>query len=223
MGFDGLVVTDALDMGGVTVRYPPGEGRGALRSSRAGCPSGSSGPRCRARSRARCRGVRPHSDVASRRSRHARSPRQGQAWLKQIEARGPGCPGAHSFDRPEFDRAALDIADRGITLLRDDQHILPLDATKPTRVLLVAVSGDNDPYPAGNLENEIRWRVDSLASVRMDTRFVRADNRQASFAGHVRCGDCRDLRARRGSQRQRRPARTMKPPSWIACSPPANP
>ena len=25
MGFDGLVVTDALDMGGVTVRYPPGE------------------------------------------------------------------------------------------------------------------------------------------------------------------------------------------------------
>ena len=32
-----------------------------------------------------------------------------------------------------------------------------------------------DPYPAGNLENEIRWRVDSLATVRMDTRFVRAD------------------------------------------------
>src|SRR6202011_735640 len=25
MGFDGLVVTDALDMGGVTVRFPPGE------------------------------------------------------------------------------------------------------------------------------------------------------------------------------------------------------
>ena len=25
MGFNGLVVTDALDMGGVTVRYPPGE------------------------------------------------------------------------------------------------------------------------------------------------------------------------------------------------------
>ena len=25
MGFDGLIVTDALDMGGVTTRYPPGE------------------------------------------------------------------------------------------------------------------------------------------------------------------------------------------------------
>jgi CubicO group peptidase (beta-lactamase class C family) len=83
---------------------------------------------------------------------------------------------AHTFDRPEFERAALDISDRGITLLRDDQHILPLDSTKPLRVLLVAVSGDNDPYPAGNLENEIRRRVDSLVSVRMDTTFVRAEN-----------------------------------------------
>ena len=25
LGFDGLIVTDALDMGGVTTRYPPGE------------------------------------------------------------------------------------------------------------------------------------------------------------------------------------------------------
>ncbi len=83
---------------------------------------------------------------------------------------------AHSFDRPEFERAALDIADRGVTLLRDDQHILPLDPAKPRRLLLVGISGDNDPYPAGNLENEIRWRVDSLASVRMDTTFVRAAN-----------------------------------------------
>jgi CubicO group peptidase (beta-lactamase class C family) len=80
-----------------------------------------------------------------------------------------------NFDRPEFARAALDIADRGVTLLRDDQHILPLDATKPIRVLLVAVSADNDAYPAEDLENEIRWRVDSLASLRMDIRFVRAE------------------------------------------------
>src|SRR6202043_2125046 len=81
---------------------------------------------------------------------------------------------ARDFNRPEFETAALDIADRGITLLRDDQHILPLDSTKPMRVLLVAVSGDNDPYPASNLENEIRGRADSLTSVRMDTAFVRA-------------------------------------------------
>ncbi len=81
---------------------------------------------------------------------------------------------ARNFDRPEFGQAAQDIADRGVTLLRDDQHILPLDSTKPSRVLLVGISGDNDPYPAGNLENEIRGRMDSLAFIRMDTTFVRA-------------------------------------------------
>jgi beta-N-acetylhexosaminidase len=81
---------------------------------------------------------------------------------------------SRNFDRPDFDKAALDIADRGITLLRDDQHILPLDSTKPQRVLLVAISGDSDPYPAGNLEGEIRGRADSLNVVRMDTRFVLA-------------------------------------------------
>jgi len=53
MGFEGLVVTDALDMGGVTVRYPPGEV--AVRSirRRRGRPAGSARSRRRSRSRAR--------------------------------------------------------------------------------------------------------------------------------------------------------------------------
>jgi len=36
-----------------------------------------------------------------------------------------------TFGRPEFARAAQDIADRGITLLRDVPRLLPLDATEP--------------------------------------------------------------------------------------------
>ena len=174
MGFNGLVVTDALDMGGVTVRYPPGEV--AVRSILAG---------------ADVLLVPPVLDAALQAVRDAvasgriRMPRLDQAVTRVLRAKAKlGLNKsklvdldalARNFDRPEYDRAALDIADRGITLLRDDQHILPLDATKPQRVLLVAVSGDSDPYPAGNLENEIRWRLDSLPTVRLDTRFVRAE------------------------------------------------
>jgi beta-N-acetylhexosaminidase len=174
MGFDGLVVTDALDMGGVTVRYPPGEV--AVRSILAGADVLLVPPVLDAALQA------VHEAVASGR---IPMPRLNEAVTRVLRAKAKlGLNKsklvdfealARNFDRPEFDKAALDIADRGVTLLRDDQHILPLDSTKPSRVLLVAVSGDNDPYPAGNLENEIRWRVDSLASVRMDTRFVRAD------------------------------------------------
>src|SRR6202521_4325816 len=174
MGFDGLVVTDALDMGGVTVRYPPGEV--AVRSILAGADVLLVPPVLDAALNA------VHEAVASGRIPMSRL---DEAVTRVLRAKAKlGLNKSKlvdlaalptNFDRPEFARAALDIADRGVTLLRDDQHILPLDATKPMRALLVAVSGDNDVYPAEDLENEIRGRVDSLASVRMDTRFVRAD------------------------------------------------
>jgi beta-N-acetylhexosaminidase len=174
MGFDGLVVTDALDMGGVTVRYPPGEV--AVRSILAGADVLLVPPvldaALQAVRDAVASGRIPMSRLDEAVTRVLRAKAKlglNKSKLVDLDAL------ARNFDRPEFDRAALDIADRGITLLRDDQHILPLDATKPRRILLVAVSGDSDPYPAGNLENEIRWRLDSLNVIRMDTRFVRAE------------------------------------------------
>ena len=174
MGFDGLVVTDALDMGGVTVRYPPGEV--AVRSILAGADVLLVPPvldaALEAVRDAVASGRIPMSRINEAVMRVLRAKAKlglNKSKLVDLEAL------ARNFDRPEFERAALDIADRGVTLLRDDQHILPLDATKPMRALLVAVSGDNDAYPAEDFEKEIRWRVDSLATVRMDTRFVRAD------------------------------------------------
>jgi CubicO group peptidase (beta-lactamase class C family) len=174
MGFDGLVVTDALDMGGVTVRYSPGEV--AVRSILAGADVLLVPPvldaALEAVRDAVASGRIPVSRIDEAAARVLRAKAKlglNKSKLVDLDAL------ARIFDRPEFDRAALDIADRGVTLLRDDQHVLPLDATKPIRALLVAVSGDNDAYPAEDLEKEIRWRVDSLASVRMDTRFVRAD------------------------------------------------
>lgn len=174
LGFDGLVVTDALDMGGVTVRYPPGEV--AVRSILAGADVLLVPPvldaALQAVKEAVASGRIPMARLDEAVTRVLRAKARldlNKSKLVDLDAL------AEKFDRPEFDRAALDIADRGITLFRDDQHILPLDATKPQRFLLVAVSGDSDPYPGGSLENEIRWRVDSLATVRIDTRFVRAD------------------------------------------------
>jgi beta-N-acetylhexosaminidase len=174
MGFDGLVVTDALDMGGVTVRYPPGEV--AVRSLLAGADVLLVPPvldaALEAVRDAVASGRIPMSRLDEAVTRVLRAKAKlglNKSKLVDLDAL------AKSFDRPEFERAAQDIADRGVTLLRDDQHILPLDSTKPMRVLLVGISGDNDPYPAGNLEDEIRRRVDSLVSLRMDTTFVRAE------------------------------------------------
>ncbi len=174
MGFQGLIVTDALDMAGVTARYPPGEV--AVRSILAGADVLLVPPVLDAALQA------VHDAVASGRIPMSRIDDAVTRILRAKAALGLNKSKlvdlesvARNFNRPEFETTALDIADRGITLLRDDQHILPLDSTKPQRVLLAVISGDVDPYPAGKLENEIRWRADSLTSVRMDTRFVRAD------------------------------------------------
>ena len=175
MGFDGLVVTDALDMGGVTVRYPPGEV--AVRSILAGSDVLLVPPVLDAALQAMHEAVASGRIPMSRLDEAVTRVLRVKAKLGLYKSKLVDLESlARDFDRPEFASAALDIADRGITLLRDDQHLLPLDSTKPSRVLLVAVSGDVDPYPAGNLEGEIRHRVDSLTTIRTDTRFVRADS-----------------------------------------------
>ena len=171
LGFDGIVVTDALDMGGVTRRYPPAEV--AVRAILAGTD---------------VLLVPPVPDAALAALREAVA--SGRIPMSRIDEavtrvlRAKAKLGLHrqklvdldalseKFGRPEFARQAQDIADRGVTLLRDAAHLLPLDPTQPMRTLLLAISGDPDPYPGDDFEREVRWRVDSLEVLRTDTRFV---------------------------------------------------
>ncbi|HET9402503.1 MAG TPA: serine hydrolase, partial [Candidatus Acidoferrales bacterium] len=64
------------------------------------------------------------------------------------------------------------------TLLRNAQKTLPLDSTKPLRLLVLAVSGDSDAYPALDFEREIRPRADALTFIRTDTKFEPASGIQ---------------------------------------------
>ncbi len=174
LGFDGVVITDALDMGGVTVRYPPAEV--AVRSILAGADLLLVPPVPDAALEALKDAVKSgripiaRIDEAVTRVLRAKA-KLGLNKNKLVDLNEI----SEKFGKPEYGRAAQDIADRGVTLLRDTAHRLPLDATKPMRLLLVAVAGDPDPYPGEDLERELRWRVDSLMAVRTDTRFVRVD------------------------------------------------
>ena len=173
LGFHGIEVTDALDMGGVTtIDSPPNV---AVRAINAGIdvllipPD----PGCGNRRFGRSGEVGRIADGDSGRSR-ARILR-GKAQLGLEKHRVVDLNGINSvFGSPKFKAASQDIADRGITLIRDDQKILPLDATEPLRVLLVAISGDPDPYPGAVIEKELRERADSVQVVRVDTNFVKA-------------------------------------------------
>jgi beta-N-acetylhexosaminidase len=173
--YQGLVVTDAMDMGGITVRYAPGEA--AVRAFLAGADALLMPPV-------------PDAAFAALKDavKSGRIPRQrlDVSVLRLLEAKAR--LGLHKerlvdintlnkhFGKVEWQHQAQDISDRGVTLLRDTAHRLPLDGTKPTRALLIALYADPEPYPGEDLERELRSRVDALTTLRADTRFVKADN-----------------------------------------------
>ena len=80
----------------------------------------------------------------------------------------------HKFGSAAWQKEAQEISDRGVTLLRDTPHRLPLDGTKPSRALLLAFYADPEAYPGEDLERELRARFDSVTTLRADTRFVNA-------------------------------------------------
>jgi beta-N-acetylhexosaminidase len=170
MKFKGLVVTDAMDMGGVTSLFAPGEA--AVRSVEAGAdvlllppvPDAAMAGLENAVKSGRIPGSR--IDESVRRILAAKA-RVGLDKNRLVDV-------AHlneKFALPGNETQAQGAADRSVTLLRDSQQLLPLDSTRPTRVLLVALSADPDPAPGESIEPEIRWRVDSLKVVRADTQY----------------------------------------------------
>jgi beta-N-acetylhexosaminidase len=172
LGFEGLVITDAMSMGGITVRYPPGEA--AVRAFLAGADAVLMSPVPDAayeglRDAVRTgRITKKRLDESVARLLRAKA-RLGLYKNKLVDLNALNV----KFGKPEWARIAQEISDRGVTLLRDTPRQLPLDATKPMRALLVIVDGDPDPYPGEDLERELRWRVDALQVVRTDTAFVK--------------------------------------------------
>ncbi len=175
MGFRGIIVTDSLDMAGVTLLYPPN--RTAPLAIEAGADVLINPPSPAAALDSLRQAVRDRSlplakiDAAVRRVLLAKA-RLGLTKRPQADLDGL----SRVFATAEFSEQALDIASRGITLLRDEDRLLPLDASKPMRALLLAISADPEPVPGDGFEDEIRHRLDSLVVSRADTRFALARN-----------------------------------------------
>src|SRR5690348_11728396 len=175
LGYQGLVVTDAMDMGGITVRYAPGNA--AVRAFAAGVDALLMPPVPDAAVDALKDAVisgrisRERLDASVRRILQAKA-RLGLYKSRLVDVNALN----RNFGKVEWQKEAQDISDRGVTLLRDTARRLPLDGTKPTRALLVTLYGDPEPYPGEDLERELRSRVDTLTTLRADTRFSKADN-----------------------------------------------
>ncbi len=167
--FNGLVVTDALEMGGITTRY--WTGLAAIRALKAG---------------ADMLLLSPDSDVALNevvRAVHRgeiQESRIDRSVTKILEAKTS--LGLHrnrtvSLARiqevvasPESQRISRQIADRSITLVKDEKHLLPLNPVSPPKVLSLAVASDLDTAPAAVFQAEMKRRFPSCRTMSMDPR-----------------------------------------------------
>jgi beta-glucosidase-like glycosyl hydrolase/CubicO group peptidase (beta-lactamase class C family) len=173
MGYQGLIVTDAMDMGGITVRYAPGEA--AVRAIVAGIDALLMSPVPDAAFEALQAAVKSGRISKARLDSSVRRILQAKARLGLHANRLVDLNALNQkFGTVAGQKEAQEISDRGVTLLRDMPHRLPLDATKPSRALLLAFYADPEPYPGEDLERELRSRFDSVTTLRADTRFVNA-------------------------------------------------
>jgi beta-N-acetylhexosaminidase len=174
MGFQGLVVTDAMEMGGITMRFAPGEA--AVRAVLAGADAVLMPPVPDAAFEGLQAAVKSGKISSQRLDASVRRILQAKARLGLDKNRLVDVDAINrKFGSAAWQNDAQDISDRGVTLLRDAPHRLPLDGTKPGRALLLAFYADPEPYPGEDLERELRQRFDSLTTLRADTRFVNAD------------------------------------------------
>ena len=175
LGYQGLIITDAMDMGGITVRYAPGDA--AVRAVLAGADALLMPPVPDAAYEALLAAAQSGQisqerlDASVRRILLAKA-RLGLARNRFVDTAVLNA----NFGSVAWQAASQEISDRGVTLLRDLPHRLPLDGTKPARALLVCLYADPEPYPGEDLERELRQRFDSVVTLRADTKFAKAES-----------------------------------------------
>src|SRR5438093_4415263 len=200
LGYQGLIVTDAMDMGGITVRYAPGEA--AVRAVAAGVDCLLMPPVPDAAFEALQAAVKSGRISKERLDASVRRILQAKARLGLNANRLVDVNAVNKkLGSAAWQKEAQDISDRGVTLLRDTPHRLPLDGTKSSRALLLAFYADPEPYPGEDLERELRSRFDSgsEAQSRCWNGVARESDGVAANGCARRCAAAADLRCARKS------------------------
>ncbi len=169
LGFHGLVVTDALDMGGIVDHFDPGEA--AVRAILAGADQVVKSPD----TDAAIAGVR-RAVAEGRISTERLDLSVGRILAAKARAGEPEPDWNRIFrvvDSPAHRAVVEEIARRSLTLVRESAGVLPLD--RKTRVLQVVVS-DVDRGLGSDLARELEARLDAPPETAvLDARSSEAD------------------------------------------------
>lgn len=170
--FGGLIVTDALSMAGVAARYTPAQA--AVRSLKAGADVITKSPDIDA-AIAGIKGAVARGEITE-----ARIDASVERVLRAKAALGLNVKRAVALgevdsvvSNPRFDEIAQQIADRSITLVRDEHRRLPLDPKG--RLLNVTFTDEDDQAITKVFVDELRLRAAQAESLLLDQRATEWD------------------------------------------------
>ncbi|MGH1364368.1 MAG: glycoside hydrolase family 3 N-terminal domain-containing protein [Calditrichia bacterium] len=175
LGFNGIVMTDAMDMGGITNNYWSGEA--AVRALNAGVDVILIPPNFEATVNFMVSAVRDGRVSMERLNEAVRKVLQTKADF------GLNDPKPIDIDNlekvlaaPAHTAAAEKIANSAMTFLRDEQNVLPLEAEKLDTVMVLTITDrkDGSGY-SSNLSQEVSRRVPVVIREVIDTRTTEED------------------------------------------------
>jgi beta-N-acetylhexosaminidase len=167
--FQGLVVTDALEMGGITTKYWTGQA--AIRALQAGADMLLLPPDTDVAINEVLRGIQRGDLTEERINRSVERVLSAKSRLGLHRQRTVDIERiADTIAAPESQALAQAMAQRAITVVRDEQHLLPLNPLTSRRLFSLVLSSDPDLAPGAVFQSEMRRRFPALATAAIDTR-----------------------------------------------------
>jgi len=167
--FDGIITTDSLGMGAIVKNYKGVEG--AVRAIKAGADIALLPPDPKgtidAIEQAVLRGEIPKKQIDDSVRRILRAKyRVGLATKKSVDLAKVN----KIVEKPENVKFANELAERSMTLFRNENNVLPLGTKQANNTLFIVVAGDDDPDQGKVFQTAIETRLKNARVMRVDKR-----------------------------------------------------
>jgi beta-N-acetylhexosaminidase len=177
--FDGIVTTDSLGMGAIIKNYKGAEG--ALLAIKAGADIALLPPNPKEAidwiEAAVTRGEIPKNQIDDSVRRILRA--KYRVGLADARNRLVDLNNVNRvIEKPENVRAANEIAEKSITLFRNENEIIPLSSTQTQNTLYIIAAGDDDPEQGNVFKGAIEQRVKGARVVKVDRRTTEREYNQ---------------------------------------------
>jgi beta-N-acetylhexosaminidase len=174
--FDGIITTDSMEMGAITKAYP--NGASAVMAVKAGVDVVLFPPDPDAALAALEAAVKKGEISEARIDESVRRLLAAKSRLGLFQNRLVDLTTANrAVEKPENVAEATRVTERSITLLRNEDNLLPL--SKDGKTLFVIIAADDDPTEGAALAPEIVKRRPNERIVRLDPRSTPADYEKA--------------------------------------------